>query len=216
MAFSPTELYNRESDKFTKYLNLIVKWNKKFNLTALTKEDEIIERHFIDSLQILPLLVSRETILDVGPGAGFPGIPIKIVQEGLRITLIDSNKKRADFMKTVIRDLGLKGITVSQTTLEEGMRVGIFDAIVSRGTFKMDQLLRIAKSNLRPGGAVIALKGTDVDDEVVRCKEMVKSGLFLSIKEIPYILPYSRVSRKILYTELQSQASPTPSSSVSS
>ena len=98
-------------EKFYKYMNLLIEWNEKINLTAIIKPEEIILKHFIDSLTILKYIGKNETFLDIGTGAGFPGIPIKIMHEDVNVTLLDSLNKRIRFLDIVIKELKLEKIT---------------------------------------------------------------------------------------------------------
>jgi len=95
---------NNEADLFLKYLKELKDWNKKINLTAIKEDRDIVIRHFLDSLTLAPFLTGEETILDIGSGAGFPGIPLKIIIPSLRITLMDSVAKKVVFMKTYNMD----------------------------------------------------------------------------------------------------------------
>lgn len=97
-------------ETFELYLKELLKWNQKINLTAIRSEKGIVLKHFLDSLSVHPYLPNCSSILDIGSGAGFPGIPLKIIQPTLEVTLIDSVHKKVDFQKHIIRTLGLKGI----------------------------------------------------------------------------------------------------------
>ncbi len=102
-------LDERAIESFEIYLKELLKWNQKINLTAIRSEKGIVLKHFLDSLSICPYLPKQASILDIGSGAGFPGIPLKMVRPSLKITLIDSVRKKIDFQKHLIRSLGLKG-----------------------------------------------------------------------------------------------------------
>src|SRR5512136_485117 len=97
-------------ESFEIYLKELLKWNQKINLTAIRSEKGIVLKHFLDSLSVTSYLPEHASILDIGSGAGFPGIPLKIVQPAFRITAIDSVRKKVDFQKHIIRALGLKGV----------------------------------------------------------------------------------------------------------
>ena len=112
-------LTGEKIEKFYNYMNLLIEWNKKINLTAIIEPKEIILKHFIDSLTILKYIKNNETIIDVGTGAGFPGIPLKIVRDDLKITLADSLNKRINFLNEVISKLDLKNIDAIHTRAEE-------------------------------------------------------------------------------------------------
>ena len=104
------EISQKQADNFYKYMELLLEWNKKMNLTAITEPEEVILKHFVDSLTIIPYLNEENTILDVGTGAGFPGIPLKILEEDKKFTLLDSLNKRTKFLNEVINQLGLENI----------------------------------------------------------------------------------------------------------
>lgn len=189
MNISPLELYAAHRSEFEKYLELLLKWNQKINLTAITTPDEIRELHFIDSLFVIPQIVSRETLLDIGSGNGLPGLAIKIVCPEIKITLVESVKKKCDFMKEVVRSLQLTGVTVLHQTLKEGDSIALFDVVVSRAAFKMDRLTRLAVPNLKPDGVVIGMKGVNVEEEIKNLR---------SIQTVGYTLPFSGRSRNLL------------------
>lgn len=204
-------LYNQNKEKFYKYLKLLLKWNTKINLTSIVSPEEVRELHFIDSLSLVPHLVSRETIktsrdislLDIGSGGGFPGIPIKIAMPQLKVTLVDSVKKKCDFMKTIIRELGLNKIEVAQKTIREGGEgLGKFDLIVSRATFSMSELIHLSHRFLAPGGTVVSYKGASVADEISDAMGPLERYGFGPIREFPYKLPFSGIERKLLITGL--------------
>lgn len=201
------DLYKNNIEKFEQYQSLILKWNEKINLTALTSPDEIRELHFIDSLMLVPQIVSRETLyrdekpltlLDIGSGAGFPGIPLKIALPSLKVTLVDSVKKKCDFMKTVIRELALKDITVLHKTLTANDPLGKFDVITSRAAFRMAEFIQLAAPHLANHGTILALKGSDIADEIKECELLLSSLHFNPIQEIDYELPQSGKKRKIV------------------
>ncbi len=185
----PTDLYETHRPEFAAYQALLLKWNEKINLTAITDPKEIEELHFLDSLAVVPHLENCKTLLDIGAGAGLPGLAIKIVRPDLEVTLIDAVKKKCDFMKAVVRELKLSGVTVLHRHLESGESIGQFDAVVSRATFKLPQLIEFAQPNLKPDGILIAMKGFDVE------KEAEGIGPF---QEVVYLLAVSNQKRKLL------------------
>lgn len=102
------KINNNQLEMFYKYMQLLLEWNKKINLTAITDENEIILKHFVDSLTVLKYINEKDNIIDVGTGAGFPGLPIAIMMPNVKITLLDSLNKRINFLNEVIKELGLK------------------------------------------------------------------------------------------------------------
>ena len=105
--------------QFYNYMNLLIEWNKKINLTAITEPDEIILKHFVDSLTISKYISDGTKVVDVGTGAGFPGIPLKIVRQEIDITLLDSLQKRINFLDEVINELNLEKITTVHSRVED-------------------------------------------------------------------------------------------------
>jgi 16S rRNA (guanine527-N7)-methyltransferase len=173
-----------KDEQYARYIELITKWSKTFNLTAVTNPDEIREKHFEDSRAAIPFLGEAKTLIDIGSGAGFPGIPIKIERPEIHVSLLDSNRKKANFLRQVIFDLGLSGIEAFQARAEdpEFFRThGPFDCVISRATWPMDLFLELADPYYGPGGKLIAMKGAKWRQELKSAdKVMKKYGLALS------------------------------------
>jgi 16S rRNA (guanine527-N7)-methyltransferase len=210
----PIDLFRRHQETFARYQSLLLKWNEKVNLTAITDPQEILEKHFLDSLAVLMGLaqwlpnVSRETfepeclqlsILDIGAGAGFPGIPLKIVAPELDLTLVDSVRKKCDFLKEAVRWLGLNRTRVIHHTLK-GEAVGSFDVIVTRATFDLKTYATLAAPNLKPEGILIAMKGPAVEGERKDSLQTLGRFKLRPWEGLAYELPFSKVSRQILMT----------------
>ena len=170
------DLTAEQAEKFEKYYNLLVEWNEVMNLTAITEPDEVALRHFADSLTILPYIdricerIANEgkkdgavTLVDVGTGAGFPGIPIKIMRPEINITLLDSLKKRLGFLDNVIGQLGLSGVTTVHARAEDAGKNGKyrekFDIAVARAVAPMNILSEYCLPLVRKSGCFIAMKG---------------------------------------------------------
>lgn len=152
----------KEAALFLKYLEELKEWNKKINLTAIKDDKDIIIRHFLDSLILAPFLKSCKTLLDIGSGAGFPGIPIKIVMPELKIALLDSNNKKVSFVNHIIRTLGLKDIETVHARAEDEKiinKLGHFDAVASRAFAELKEFLKIAKPHAKENGLILAMKG---------------------------------------------------------
>ncbi|MBI4124464.1 MAG: 16S rRNA (guanine(527)-N(7))-methyltransferase RsmG [Deltaproteobacteria bacterium] len=146
---------------FTTYLHLLLKWNKAHNLTAITDPGEIKIKHFEDSLAPLPFLPTPCRLLDIGCGAGFPGIPLKIKRPDLEVVLLDSRRKKTAFCEAVIRKLDLEEITAVQGRAEDATvqtKLGRFDAVISRAAFSIAEFLKIARPYLKKDGVAIAMK----------------------------------------------------------
>jgi 16S rRNA (guanine527-N7)-methyltransferase len=146
-----------EIDAFTKYLALIVRWQRVHRLVGSIEPKWLVENVLLDSLQFLRVLPPAiESIADLGSGAGLPGVPIKIVRPDLRVTLIESRERRASFLAAVIRELGLQGCSVVADRAEVAADVGVYDAVVMRCAGDLEELVPVAARLTKPGGSVIA------------------------------------------------------------
>ena len=128
--------------KFDVYVELLQKWNEKYNLTSITDPDNIKTDHFDDSLAPLPLLEDSKRLVDLGTGAGFPGIPLKMARPELEVVLIDAKRKKVSFCNEVIRTLGLQDIEAIQGRAEDPYlyrSLGLFDAVISRATWPISR-----------------------------------------------------------------------------
>lgn len=166
------ELDNNQINQFMLYMELLKSWNEKINLTAITDESEIIKKHFIDSFSILKSNVFRKgsSIIDVGTGAGFPGIPIKIIMPTTKVVLLDSLNKRVKFLNAVIEALKLENITTVHGRAEElgikGIYREAFDIATARAVANMNLLSEYCMPYIKKGGYFIAMKGPSGYDEV--------------------------------------------------
>jgi 16S rRNA (guanine527-N7)-methyltransferase len=149
------------TDQFYRYGELLIEWNKKFNLTRVAPED-FETRHFIDSLLLVPYL-EGERIVDIGSGAGLPGIPLSIVRPEMQFVLVDSRLKRVNFLKEVIRSLDLKNATALHSRIED--LKDKYDVVVSRAVSSMENLVKLSKPLLKKGGYGLAIKGPEVVNE---------------------------------------------------
>lgn len=185
---------------FSLYLHELSEWNKKFNLTAITDPAEIKLKHFADSLSLLDVYdLTTESVVDVGTGAGFPGIPLKIARPGIKLTLIEATRKKTEFLKHLVEVLGLKDVQVVWRRAEEYR--GHFDLAVARAVAKLDILAEYCLPLVKPGGLFIAYKGEKVDDETAAAlKAIEKFGG--EIKEIKIVkLPNSDIVRSLVLVE---------------
>jgi 16S rRNA (guanine527-N7)-methyltransferase len=184
---------------FLNYLEELTEWNKKINLTSVTGDRDIIIRHFLDSLILTPLLVNQKNLLDIGSGAGFPGIPLKIILPDLKVTLMDSINKKVVFMRHIIRTLGLKNIEAIQARAEdkETIRkfVACFDVVTSRAFAELGKFLESASPYAKKGGMLLALKGPKGSEEVKALKQL-NDIEYIEAREVR--LPFSDVTTTIL------------------
>lgn len=174
------QIGEKEAVSFEKYLQLLLEWNNKMNLTAITDPDEIVIKHFIDSIVLVPHLKKKTniSILDVGTGAGFPGIPLKILLPEINVVLLDSLNKRVSFLQTVIDELGLQGISAVHGRAEDFGRQPRFresyDIVVSRAVARLSVLAELCLPFVKMGGSFVSYKGAKVDEELKEAKNAIK------------------------------------------
>lgn len=173
--------YNEETHKlFIEYMELLKEWNEKINLTAIKEDEEIFKKHFIDSIKILKIneIRNAKSIIDIGTGAGFPGIPLKIMLTETKITLLDSLNKRVNFLQNVINKLGLKNIEAIHGRAEEVAKERNYrekyDIVVSRAVASLPVLSEFCIPYIKIGGCFIAMKGPSVDDEIEEANDAIK------------------------------------------
>lgn len=148
----------------------LIKWNKKINLTTITDPQEIARKHFLDSIAPVRWIPPSSSLLDIGSGGGFPGIPLKVVIPSLSVTLIDGSRKKISFLKHIIRTLQLEGIDARQIRAEELVKdanfAPAFDVIIGRAISSLESFVRMASLLLAEEGIIIAFKG-EVDQKEV-------------------------------------------------
>ncbi len=173
IELSPTQL-----EAFELYYRKLVEWNARFNLTTITEREDVIVKHFLDSLSVAPAISKAATLIDIGSGAGFPGLPLKIALPSLRVTVMDSTGKKVEFLKHVIAALNLSEVTALHARAEELARQPAhrekYDAAVARAVGGLTTLLEYALPFVRVGGVFVAQKGIDVDEEVRRAARAIK------------------------------------------
>ena len=163
-------------DRFIKYMRLVQEWNQKINLTAITEDEEFIKKHFIDCIKAFKSeeLKNAKNLIDVGTGAGFPGLPIAIMREDLNVTLLDSLNKRINFLNIVINELGLKNVITIHSRAEDGARKKElrenFDVATSRAVANMTVLSEFCLPYVKVGGHFVALKGPAIEEELKASK----------------------------------------------
>ena len=189
---------------FETYLEELLKWNRKINLTAIRSEKGIVLKHFLDSFSVHPYLPHGSVVLDIGSGAGFPGIPLKIIHPAIEVTLIDSVRKKVDFQRHIIRVLGLRGTEAIHGRVQDKEILrnfgGRFDIILSRAFSDLETLLALSLPFLRTEGKVVAMKG-GVDDEELRLLTGAERTPYRLQRAIPLALPFSSAKRTILLFE---------------
>ncbi len=182
---------------FQIYLQELLKWNQAINLTAITTPEDIVERHFLDSLIPINFFSLRDKLLDIGTGGGFPGLPIKIALPHIDLYLADSVQKKINFLKTLARKLDLTQVIATHQTITKKPIDQTFEWIISRAALKISDLLTIALPHLTPNGTLIAMKGENIEQEIKDAEPILKnSGLPLPEK-IDYELPFSKTKRTL-------------------
>ena len=173
-------LSDTQMEQYNRYFELLVEWNEKINLTAITEPKEVAIKHMIDSITAYEenLFKDGTTVIDVGTGAGFPGLPLKIFCPEIKLTLMDSLNKRIKFLQTVVEELGLKDVECVHARAEEGARNKkyreSFDIAVSRAVARLPILCEYCLPFVKKGGHFIALKGMQYNDEADEAVKAIK------------------------------------------
>lgn len=186
------DLNEGEEGKFLKYKELLKEWNEKINITTIIENREIDIKHFLDSLTCLPLGLfdGGKSIIDIGTGGGFPGIPLKIMKEDLDVTLLDSLNKRIVFLDEVIKNLNLEGIRAIHGRAEELSRNKEYreqyDIAVARAVASLDTLTEYCLPFVKPGGHFVAMKGPDMEEELNSSMNAINTlgGKLVESKEV--------------------------------
>lgn len=195
-------LHVEQINRFYHYMRLLLEWNKKINLTAITEPEEIILKHFVDSMTIASYIEKNTKLIDVGTGAGFPGIPLKIIREDIEITLLDSLNKRVNFLKEVIEQLGLNQIKAIHSRVEEIGKDNnyreTFDYATSRAVANLSTLAEYLIPLVKTQGCCISMKGPNIEEEVQQSKKAISilGGKIEKIEKIQ--LPTSDMDRNII------------------
>lgn len=194
---------DKQINQFSKYSEMLVEWNEKMNLTAITDPDGITVKHFLDSILPLYMFELKEgaSVADIGTGAGFPGLPIKIIRPDIKMTLVDSLNKRISFLRETVSVAEIDGVECIHARAEElgkneEYREG-FDAVVSRAVANMTVLCEYCLPFVKVGGVFLALKSEDSAEEIEAAKPMIKrlGGELEDIISAP--LPMSDITRTL-------------------
>lgn len=197
-------LNDEQKKQFLTFYNLLVDWNKVMNLTGITEYEEVNEKHFVDSVSIVKAIDIHkvETVIDIGTGAGFPGIPLKIVFPHLNIVLLDSLNKRINFLNTVISELGLKNIRTIHGRAEDFAKQEIyreqFDLCVSRAVANLSTLSEYCIPYVKKGGMFVPYKSGEIDDEVQQAKKAIHILGGKIDKVIKFELPGTEIGRSFI------------------
>lgn len=190
-----------QAAKLEKYFNMVIEKNKVMNLTAITEEEEFIIKHFLDSSLVLKFVKfkNNDKILDMGTGAGFPGIVLAILLENVEFVLIDSLKKRIDFLNTVKEELSLDNVKLVHARAEDKSIANYretFDFVVSRAVAKLPTLLEYTVPFIKVDGKVLAYKSIEVENELIESKNAMKE-LFVKLEK-KYSIELYDINRNIL------------------
>ena len=190
-------LTEEQIEKLDKFYKLLIEWNKKINLTRIEDEKEVYLKHFYDSLTIVKVvdLNKINTLCDVGTGAGFPGIVLKIVFPNLKITLIDSLQKRVNYLNTIIKELNLNNIEAVHARGEEYK--GKFDLVTSRAVANIEKLVKYTMHLVSPSGIFVAMKG-DIDNELTEDIKRKLSKKYKITKIEKFFLPIEESKRSLV------------------
>lgn len=196
------QLNEEQIDQFYTYMRLLLEWNEKINLTAITEPEEIIRKHFMDSITISKYIERNKKVIDVGTGAGFPGIPLKIIRRDIDILLLDSLNKRIHFLDEVIKKLELSHIQTIHARVEEFGKNKVyresFDIATSRAVANLSTLSEYFIPLVKVNGTCISMKGSNVEKEVEQSKSAI-SILGGKIEKIEkFTLPKSDIARSII------------------
>lgn len=192
----------KQINQFLEYMNLLLEENKNINLTAIVEPKEIITKHFIDSLTILDYCKEKDKLIDIGTGAGFPGIPLNLANKNLDITLVDSLNKRVKFLEEVIKKMKLSNINVIHARAEDIAKQNQyrehFDIATSRAVASLNILLEYLLPLVKCGGKCICMKGNNIKEEIEESRNALEilGGKIEKIEEI--ILPYTDIKRNII------------------
>lgn len=173
------------SRKLLAYVDLLAKWNRTYNLTAIREPERMVTYHLIDSLAVLPHLPAG-TLVDVGAGGGLPGIPLAIARPELRITLNDSNHKKGAFMQQAAIELGLANVEVHVGRAEEWRPAAAFDGAISRAFAELADFIAACRHLVKPGGFFAAMKGLYPHEEIARIPQGVRCASALKL-DVPRV-----------------------------
>jgi len=183
------------------YLDELWDWNLKMNLTGLSTRERMIIELFLDSLIPAPFLPKKGKMLDVGSGAGFPGLPLKILKPWLKTQLLEAHSKKVSFLKQVIRLLKLDEIKVIKGRIEKhrgNLYPAGYDLITARALTTLYQTIEWCAPHLSPGGLLITFLGSSIEEDLTKCLPLLESSGIVQDRLIPYLLPGKKSERNIV------------------
>ncbi|HEU5283400.1 MAG TPA: 16S rRNA (guanine(527)-N(7))-methyltransferase RsmG [Burkholderiales bacterium] len=164
------ELPPRAQERLLQYLALLQKWNRVYNLTAVREPGRMVSQHLLDCLAVAPH-VAAATLLDVGSGAGLPGIPLALALPALRVTLLDSNHKKAAFLRQTVREIALDNAEVVCDRVEHFQPPGGFEVVISRALSDLGEFVALAGRHVAAGGRLVAMKGLYPHEELAQLRQ---------------------------------------------
>jgi 16S rRNA (guanine527-N7)-methyltransferase len=195
---------------FDLYLKELLEWNNKFNLTSITDPAEVRLKHFEDSLALLQVMeLTNESVIDIGAGAGFPGIPLKLKCPNIKLTLVEATGKKVEFLRHLVATLKIEGVKVFHARAEELAKTQkeVYDLAVSRAVAQLNVLAEYCLPFVKIGGLFVAYKDAEVEEEVAQAQKAI-AALGGKIKEIKKIkIPGWEIGRSLVIIE---KISPTP------
>jgi 16S rRNA (guanine527-N7)-methyltransferase len=191
--------YSEFYSQFEKYCSLLIEWNEKMNLTSITEHDDVFNKHFVDSLIGEEFIKKDATIIDIGTGAGFPSLPIKIVRKDVNLTLNDCLNKRLIFLNEVIKELNLEKVKTLHSRAEDLPKNVKYDYALSRAVASLNTLSEYCLPFVKVGGYFIAYKSKDIDEELKNSEKAIEilGGKIEEIKEIS--IPDTDIVRKLVF-----------------
>lgn len=183
-------------EKLLAYLALVTKWNKVYNLTAVREPEKMLTHHLLDCLAVVPHVHAARSILDVGSGAGLPGIPLALALPQTRVTLLDSNQKKAAFLQQAVIELTLANIAVVCKRVDQWQSAQKFDVVISRAFSELPEFAALAGPLVVSGGMLVAMKGVRPREEITRL-----AGEFKLSKITPLAIPGLDAERHLVFLQ---------------
>jgi 16S rRNA (guanine527-N7)-methyltransferase len=194
------------SHRLFDYVRLMLKWNRTYNLTALRRVEDVLSQHIFDSLAIVPSLdkyfarmkITHPRILDVGSGAGLPGVVLTIVRPSFLVTCVDAVEKKIAFMRAVKAELGLKNLDAKHARVEQ-MEPALADMVISRAFASVSEFIGLAQQHVMPNGVLVAMKAKQIEKEILETKAQHPSWLLKEIE--PITVPKLNAQRCLLWLQ---------------
>ena len=190
-------LSEKKLEQLDKYYELLIEWNEKINLTRITEYEDVYLKHFYDSLTIAKVvdLSTKQTLCDVGTGAGFPGVVLKIVYPNLKITLVDSLQKRVNYLNEIVKELGLEDIHAIHSRGEDFKET--FDVVTARAVANIEKLVTYTMHLVNKNGIFVAMKG-NIDEELTSQVEQKISRKYKIEQVEKFLLPIENSNRSLI------------------